>query len=174
MIGNVQDLKPNEFDETNVQELTLGDLKEIFQSKVMCSKLFPGERILLSGYPFRLLPQNIPLMMDGFTFRGTKSSDQSTYKTLTVTENYYLGTGLMFSLGIYGNDAIGIQQHALKHIQNLNRLVRNGTCTSTIIHIIHPLDCLDTSFLSVFRKFGLEINNEFAINRYILLERKMR
>ncbi|KAK6183349.1 hypothetical protein SNE40_010849 [Patella caerulea] len=176
MIGNVEDLKPNKFesDETNVQELTSGDLKKIFQSKAMCSKLFPGEKILPTGYPFRLLPQNIPLMMDGFKFWGTKSSDQSTYKTLTVTENYQLGIELMFNLGIYDNDAIDIQQHVLKHIQNLNLLVRNGSCTSIIIHITHPLDFSDTSFLSVFQKVGFKINNEFAINRYILLERKIR
>ncbi|XP_050404662.2 probable N-acetyltransferase 16 [Patella vulgata] len=176
MLGKVEDLKLNKFesDENKVQELTSWDLKKIFQSKAMCSKLFPGERILPSGYPFRLIPQNIPLMMDGFKFWGTKGSDQSTYKTLTVTHKYNLGKELMFTLCIYGNDAIDIQQHVLKHIQNLNQLVRSGTSTSIIIHITHPLDCLDTSFLSVFRNVGLKINKEFDINRLVAFERTIR
>ncbi|XP_050406213.1 histidine N-acetyltransferase [Patella vulgata] len=177
IIGEIGDFKPNkiESDQTKVQELTSEDLKEIFQSKEICSKLFPGERIVPNWYPYRLLPGNIPLMMDGCQFWGTKSSEQSKYTTLTVTEHFIVGERLEFKLCIYGSDAVDIQQHCLKHIHNLNILVKSGTCTSIMIHITYSLDCGDTStFLSVFEKSGLKINHDLDVNRLILLERKIR
>ncbi|XP_050404661.2 uncharacterized protein LOC126820621 [Patella vulgata] len=177
IIGEVRDFKPNnmESDETKVQELTAGDLKEIFQSKDTCSRLFPGDRILPSWYPYRLLPENIPLMMDGFKFWGTKSSDQSTYTALSVTEHFNLGERLMSKMCMYGSDAIDIKQHVVKHIHNLNILVKSGTYTSIMIHITHSLDCQDTAtFLSVFEKCGLKINNDWPINRMILFGRNIK
>ncbi|XP_050406214.1 histidine N-acetyltransferase-like [Patella vulgata] len=177
IIGEVGDFKPNKIDsdQTRVQELTSEDLKEIFQSKEMCSKLFPGERIVPNCYPYRLLPENIPLMMDGCQFWGTKSSDQSKYTTLTVTEHFKLRNRLMFKLCIYGSDAVDIQQHCLKHIHNLNILVKSGTYTSIMIHITHSLDCQDTgTFLSTFEKSGLKINDDLAGNRSIVVEREIR
>ncbi|XP_050406212.1 uncharacterized protein LOC126821759 [Patella vulgata] len=177
MTAEIGYFKPNkiESDQTKVQELTSEDLMEIFQSKEMCSKLFPGERIVPNCYPYRLLPENIPLMMDGCQFWGTKSSDQSTYTTLTVTEHFNLGERLMFKLCMYGSDAVDIQQHCLKHIHNLNILVKSGTYTSIMIHITYSLDCQETgTFLSDFEKCGLNFNDEFPVTRMFLFERVIR
>ncbi|KAK6183203.1 hypothetical protein SNE40_010730 [Patella caerulea] len=177
LIGDVGDFNPNKFesDQTAVQELTSEDLKKIFQSKDTCSRLFPGERIVPNWYPYRLLPENIPLMMDWFKFWGTKISDQSTYKTLTVTEHFHLGEMLIFKLCIYGNDVVDIQQHCLKHIQNLNLLVKMGTCTSIIVHITYSLDFQDTAtFLSMFEKCGFKINDDLHHNRMLVYEREIK
>ncbi|KAK6183171.1 hypothetical protein SNE40_010700 [Patella caerulea] len=177
ILGEVTDFKPNtmESDETQVQELTPEDLKEIFQSKDSCSRLFPGERIIPNWHPYRLLPENIPLMMEGSKFWGTKCSDQSKYTTLTVTEVYNLGERLVLKICVYGNDVIDIKRHVVKHIQNLKRLVEIGTCSSIMIHLSHSLDCQDTkTFLSVFEKCGLKINSDFPVNMMFLFEREIK
>ncbi|KAK6183167.1 hypothetical protein SNE40_010696 [Patella caerulea] len=177
IIGEVGDFKPDaiEYDQLKVQELSSENLKDIFESKDMCSKLFPGERIVPNWYPYRLLPENIPLMMDGLKFWGTKCSDQSKYTTLTVTDHFNLGKRLMFKLCVYGNESTDIKHHVVKHIHNLNILVKNGTYKSIMIHVSHQLDVQDTgTFLSVFEKCGLNICDHWPINRMILFGRNMQ
>ncbi|KAK6183159.1 hypothetical protein SNE40_010689 [Patella caerulea] len=175
--GKVTNFKPYKIDshQTKVQELKSEDLMEIFLSKDMCSKLFPGERIIPNWHPYRLLPENIPLMMDGLKFWGTKCSDQSKYTTLTVTEDFNLGEQLMYKLCVYGDDTHDMHQHAVKHIQSLNLLVKSGKYSSIMIEVSHPLDCQDAgTFLSVFEQCGLKINSYFPVNRMVLFERKRK
>ncbi|KAK6181084.1 hypothetical protein SNE40_009017 [Patella caerulea] len=176
--GEVADFKPNntESDKIKVQELTSEDLKDIFQSKDTCSRLFPGERILPGWHPYRLLSENIPQMMDEFTFWGTKSSNLSTYTTLTVTENYSLGKMSVYKIiCVYGSDGIDIRVHVLKHIHNVNILLKSGAYTSIMIDVSHPLNCQGTgTFLSVFEKCGLKINEDLVVNKMVLLEREMK
>ncbi|KAK6183168.1 hypothetical protein SNE40_010697 [Patella caerulea] len=177
IIGEVTDFKPNtmESDETKVQELTSEDLKEIFQSKDSCSRLFPGERIVPNWYPYRLLPENIPLMIDGSKFWGTKCSDQSKYTTLTVTEFYNLRERIVLKICVYGNDIIDIKRHFVKHIQNLRHLIKLRTCSLIMIQLIHSLDCQDAkTILSVFEKCGLTINSDFPTNTLFIFEREIK
>ena len=100
-------------------------LSTYFASENIRSYLFPHERILVNSIPYRLLSNNIPLIMDNYSGMTEIYSDVVACSSgctglLSVGTVYPVKQPTFaYNIEIYGDDSNRLEQHILRHLKRI-------------------------------------------------------
>lgn len=145
------------------------DLKNILSNPELCRLWFPDERMMVSWVPYRLMSENVDVIMKPNMYIVADQSDTSTGRGLMSAGGSYIISGsLLYYLDIYGTNTTTLSNHVAAHMQHImNMNVKNVNLITYAHPTIPSKELADTMNL-----FGLSVNTMFY-NKAYLLERTL-
>ncbi|XP_052796124.1 histidine N-acetyltransferase-like isoform X1 [Mya arenaria] len=143
-----------------VRQIDRQAFTEYMTTPVTSGYLFPAGRVIIDWVPFRLLPENFPVLE---SFEGNKCRIFSSMTPITPTNGLvtintmYKTSQLKYhcNIDIYGTKVDSLKDHML---QNLTQ-IKEADCDTTSLIVYTPMD-FDTEYLDkLFIEFGLPRND---------------
>ncbi|XP_076071477.1 uncharacterized protein LOC143042847 [Mytilus galloprovincialis] len=145
----------NENYPASAQVITINHLKELFSSHILCKYLFPEGRLLKYWMAYRILPSNIPLIMNKRTTTVASCLHQPNNALITIGTYAYTFNGLFYHLDVYGNTDANFKEHLYLHLKEIICLAADNICLEIVLPDETPNKIIDEAFL----QFGFERNN---------------
>ena len=140
-----------------VLQIEFINLAPYFQSMSISSYLFPSNRIVVDIVPYQLMESNLALMNE---YSGTHTAVFSDVRVENGTVRGLLSFGTVFrtqkvsfvySIEMYGTDAVSIQRHITRHLSALQQNTCGSVCLMVFVQNDFPQKVADELCL----KYGM-------------------
>ncbi|XP_063425843.1 uncharacterized protein LOC134709617 [Mytilus trossulus] len=155
----------NENNPVAAHVITINHLKVLFSSLIRCNYLFPEGRLLIYWMAYRILPSNIPLIMNKRTTTVASCLHQPKNALITIGTYAYTFNGLFYHLDVYGNTDTNFKDHLSLHLKKIVCLAADTICLEIVLPDETPSKRIDEAFL----QFGFERNsnsNHFKVDAW--------
>ena len=138
--------------------VTEADIASYFGSQLCVAYLFPHERILVNGIPYRMMNSNIPLIMGNRKF--TEMYTDVAIQNKTCSGLLSIGTvypvkipNYAYNIEIYGGDYSSLEDHICRH---LRRVMDKAAGNVSIYVFVDPDKSLPKPIDEIMAKYGVK------------------
>ena len=165
---------------TLVTETLMGSY---IDSKDICDYFFPQGRVVVDGVPFKLLPENVPLMFEQndiiVMFSDLDNDSKNCKGLLSIgTTQKVKNPSYIYNIELYGNakNLNCLKCHIDKHLNVLKELAFETVC----IFVFVANECLEGKVDEVFHGYGISRKfwhdstaGDVTLTKRLVYERKL-